>query len=177
MESGKRVPALVISGSVGVGKSSVAAEVGQILARRAIAHAVTGLDALTATCPRPPDDPFGSRLAIANLRDVWRNAAAAGARNVVIARVTESAEEVEAIRGAVSARPLVVCRLRADLATLQERIRQRESGSGLAWHLQRAAELAPLLDRRAPADHVVETEGRGSREIAAEIAERVHWAA
>lgn len=85
------VATLLISGPVGAGKSAVAAEVSEILSRRKIAHAVIDFDALAATYPRPADDPFGSRLAITNLRDVWRNAAAAGARNLVIARVLESA--------------------------------------------------------------------------------------
>jgi hypothetical protein len=169
------VPALVISGPVGVGKSSVAAEVGGILAGRGVAHAVVDLDALTAAFPRPADDPFGSRLAMVNLRDVWRNAAAAGARNLVIARVIESPEDVEAIQAAVDGGPVVVCRLRAAVATLQERVRRRESGSGLAWHLERAAELGQRLERGASADCIIDTDTRTVEEVAAELVDRVAW--
>lgn len=175
METVGVVPALIISGPVGVGKTAVAGEIGALLQARGIAHAVVDVDALTATFPRPADDPFGSRLAMANLRDLWRNAAAAGARNLVVARVIESRADVEAIEAAVGADPVVVCRLRAEVATLRRRVRQRERGASLTWHLDRAAALAESLERSAPANHIIDTDRINAGQAAAALVDLIKW--
>jgi len=64
------VPLLIISGPVGVGKTTVAEELNSILSREGIAHTYIDLDVLAETYPRLADDRFNSRLALRNLRDV-----------------------------------------------------------------------------------------------------------
>lgn len=83
------LPLLVISGPVGVGKTTVGNEVSNVLNRQGIAHTFIDIDSLAETYPRPPDDRFGNRLALLNLRDVWANCVAAGSRNLIVARVVE----------------------------------------------------------------------------------------
>jgi hypothetical protein len=169
-----RVPVLVISGPVGVGKTSVANEVSHVLSEGGVAHTLVDLDVLAATFPRPPDDPFHGRLALRNLGALWANAAVAGARNLVMARVIEHDEEVAALAAAIPGAELTVVRLTASDAQLLARVERREQGGGLAWHRDRALELARLLES-APGDVVVDTAGRGIGEVAREVAAAVDW--
>lgn len=170
------IPLLLISGPVGVGKTSVGEEVSSALKRRGVAHTFVDMDCLAATYPRPSDDRFGTRLALLNLREVWANCMAAGSRNLIISRVVETQHEVEDIQHMVPNSRPVVCLLRASNLTLVERVRARELGSGRSWHEERAIELAESLEKSAPADFVIDTEGRPLSEIADEVVAKIDWA-
>lgn len=169
------VPLLLLSGPVGIGKTTLGNEVSMVLERKGTAHTFVDLDGLAATFPRPPDDRFGSRLALTNLRDVWTNCAAAGSRNLIVARVIETGREVEDIERAIPGAQPAVCQLRASDPTLIARIRTRELGAGQDWHEARALELAQSLRIRAPADFTIETDDRSPPEIAEEIVAQVDW--
>ncbi|MBE9028535.1 ATP-binding protein [filamentous cyanobacterium LEGE 11480] len=58
------VPVLIISGPVGVGKTSVANAVSEELIHHAIPHTFVDLDQLRYTYPRPIGDRFGSQLGL-----------------------------------------------------------------------------------------------------------------
>ncbi len=169
------IPLLVISGPVGVGKTTVANEVSTSLERRGVAHTLIDLDILAETYPRPLDDRFGVRLGLRNLRDVWINCAAAGSRNLVVASVVETADGLAEIQRAVPGSAPIVCQLRASDETLVERVGTREVGSGREWHEVRSLELARSLRELAPADFVVDTDDRSVLHIADEIVDRVDW--
>ena len=62
---------LIISGPVGVGKTTTAEELSAILEGEEVDHSFVDLDGLAKTYPRPPDDRFGVRIALRNLRAVW----------------------------------------------------------------------------------------------------------
>jgi hypothetical protein len=55
---------LLITGPVGVGKTSVAFETTQVLEERGLAHAFFDLDGLTYFHPKPADDSFGEGFAL-----------------------------------------------------------------------------------------------------------------
>ena len=169
------IPLLLISGPVGVGKTTVGEEVSNLLEQRGVTHTFLDMDCLAATYPRPSDDRFGTRLALLNLREVWTNCVAAGSRNLIISRVVETQHDVEEIQRMVPTSRPVICLLRASHRTLVKRVRARELGSGRSWHEARAIELAKSLERSAPADFVIETEGRPLPEIADEVAGKVDW--
>ena len=168
-------PLLTISGPVGVGKTTVGNEVSNSLIRRSVSHTFIDIDTLAETYPRPLDDRFGNRLALLNLRDVWANCAAAGSRNLVGARVVETRQDLEEIQRAIPGSESIVCQLRANDATLIKRVRTREFGSGLEWHETRSLELAKSLPGTAPADFVVDTDGRSLLDIADEIVAKIEW--
>ena len=170
-----RLPLLVISGPVGAGKTTVGNEVSTSLERRRVAHTFIDLDTLAETYPRPPGDRFGNRLALLNLQDVWANCVAAGSRNLIVARVVETPQDAEEIQRAVPGSRPIVCQLRASDETLIERVGTREVGSGRAWHEARSLELAQSLRRSAPADFVVDTDGRSVLDIADEVVTQVEW--
>ena len=172
----KPTPTLVISGPVGVGKTTVANEVSTSLAQAGVAHTFIDLDTLTMTYPRPSDDRFGGKLAVQNLRDVWANCAAAGSRNLVIARVIETTADLEKIQQALPNTKLCLCQLHATDQTLIERIHAREHGPERDWHEARAVELARALRNTAPADYTIDTDGRSAAEIARDLVQRIEWA-
>lgn len=167
------LPLLLISGPVGVGKTTVGNEVSSSLDQRNVAHTLIDMDVLAETYPRPPDDQFATRLALLNLRDVCLNCLVAGSKNLVIPRVIETRNDVEQIQRAIPNSTLTICQLRASDETLIERVRTREFGSGRAWHEARALELARSLQGKAPADFVVDTDGRSPVDIAAEVVDQV----
>ncbi|MEO1591636.1 MAG: AAA family ATPase [Cyanobacteria bacterium J06632_22] len=168
-------PLLLISGPIGVGKSTVAGEVSDQLAEQAISHTFIDFDQLRYTYPRPADDRFGSQLACLHLRDIWRNCFGTGSRNLIISSVIETQEDVNAIQQVIPSSTVTVCQLRATLATLRARVQKREMGQGLAWHLQRTAELVEILAGEVPKDFEIATDDRTVGEIAAEIVGQVNW--
>jgi len=170
------VPVLLVTGPVGVGKTTVDEEMGLLLLDAKVPHATVDFDQLTACFPRPADDDrWGTKLGLMNLAALWKNYEQSGARRLLIARVIESRSDLDGFREAVPGADILVVRLRAAPDTLQSRVRQRGPGRGMEWHLHRAVELAPLMDAQHVEDVLIETDGRDATNIARDILLRVGW--
>ncbi|HEU5368609.1 MAG TPA: nucleoside-triphosphatase [Ktedonobacterales bacterium] len=85
-----RIPVLLVTGPPGVGKTTVAAEVSELLDQTGIAHAFVDVDSLRWCYPRPAHDRFRIQLAMKNLAAIWANFQAAGATCLILADVVES---------------------------------------------------------------------------------------
>jgi chloramphenicol 3-O-phosphotransferase len=166
------VPVLVITGPVGVGKTTVAAAVDELLGAAGVAHALVDLDWLRWCSPSPADDPFHIALGLRNLAAVWAGYRAAGAGRLILVDVVEARADLDGYRAAVPGAGILVVRLRAALPTIQQRLQGRETGASLEWYHSRAAVLASQMDRDQVEDLLVDTEGRTPQEIAAEIVAR-----
>jgi adenylylsulfate kinase-like enzyme len=160
---------LIINGPVGVGKSTTANTVSELLEARGVPHAVIDMDYLRSVYPRPEDDPFHVALGYRNLAAVWQNFFAAGARIAIIPSVVESSENIEAYRQAIPGAEITVVRLSASVETRHARLARRELGTGLAWHTARTEELQRLLEERQLDDAVIDTEGKTALEVAGEV--------
>jgi hypothetical protein len=171
------IPVLLVTGPVGVGKTSVASELSEFLDKAGVSHAFVDVDSLRWCYPRPADDPFRLQLAMQNLAAIWPNFAAAGADHMVLADVIESRAELSRITTAVPGADVWVVRLRATRDTLETRVYQREPGLARDRHVQRAAELAARMDANPVEDVLVETDGRTIPAIANEILNRSGWLA
>ena len=168
------VPLLIISGSMGTGKTTVVSEISDVLLEAGIAHAAIDLDWLAIM--HPERDPHGERLAFANLAAVWPNYAALGAKRLVIARTVEDRAELDDYRAAVPGAQPIVCRLTAPLSVMQERLRIREPGMWQDQALARAAELEGILERECIEDFAVENgAGRSVTEVAHEVLALARW--
>ncbi|MBU2670656.1 adenylyl-sulfate kinase [Actinoplanes bogorensis] len=162
--------ALLITGTVGAGKTTVAEAVGDLLTGREIPNAVIDLDWLRRAWPAPPGDRFNGALTLRNLEAVAANFVAAGASRLVLAGVLESRAELHAYGKALEM-PLTVCRLRVALPTVRERLRRRHAldPAGLAWHLARSGELDAILTDALVEDYVVDVVGETPAQVAVAV--------
>jgi len=159
---------LVIGGRSGVGKSSVAFALHDLLAEARVRHAVVEGDTLDLAWPPPWED----RLAERNLRAVWAGYRDLGYRRLVYTH-TVSVLQADDLAATMGDDPHVTAvLLTADDATADERLAGREHGESLARHQTRSREAAARLDTGAPAaTHRVATDGRTVDEVAALVAE------
>lgn len=142
------IRALWLNGTVGAGKTTVGAAIADCVAISGEAVAFVDTDALGAFLPRPPEDPFNTRLVEQNLAAVVANFSAAGARSLVIAGVIQTSNHLERYNRAICA-PVTIVRLMVHESELDERLRRRHGeidASGLRWHRDRAPTLTAILD-------------------------------
>lgn len=169
------IPVLVVTGPVGIGKTTTAGDISALLADAEIPHACVDVDALRDAWPAPSGDRFNTALGLKNLAAIWRNFQAAGAERVILADVVEQRGDLDGYRAAIPGAVVTLVRLRASVTILQARVAQREAGAGREWHLLRAAELAEQMDRDALEDILIEMDGRTPEAIAHEILARTRW--
>src|SRR6516164_8100052 len=121
------VPVLVITGPVGVGKSTIAAEAAWLLRQADVPHALIDLDRIEQCWPVPADDPWNERVSHRNLACMWANFRQAGADRLIFARVRGTRSLLRRAPAAVRGPQITVVGLRAPRAVLQERTRSREA--------------------------------------------------
>lgn len=166
------IDVLVITGSVGVGKSSTADAISEILRKRDVPHAVIDMDYLRYAFPRPTDDPFHQVLGAKNLASVWKNYESIGVRKIIIPNVVEDKADVDAIAKAIPNAKVTVVHLKANLDTVHKRLHERHGKrdmDNLNWHLDRAVELTKQLEDADVEDFVVDTEDKPLTDVAEQI--------
>ena len=167
-----RVQVIVISGSMGSGKTTVLGEASDILSARGVVHAAIDLDAVaSALLP----DLISTDLVYRNLASVWTNYASAGVTKLLLAEAVENRDELERLRRAIPGAELVVCRLTAALETMQERLRTREPGMLQRQFLARARELEAVLDSAHLENFTIANQNRPVTEVARELLRRAGW--
>lgn len=170
--------AVLLTGTLGSGKTVLAVEIGEVLEERGVPYAVVDLDWLGWIYPGPDGDedaPF--RLIVANLTDAWPRFRAAGARRLVMARLVERREHVDALRRALPGLVLAVVRVDASPETAAARLRARDAGATLDHHLEESAAFREVVARAGVEDMVVSNDGRPIREVALEVLDRLGWLA
>ena len=173
-------PVVVITGPVGVGKTTTAVALSELMTDLGLSHTLIGMDALTATWPRSADDSFNERLGLRNLADVVRNGREAGSERLIVAAVVESREGRERYHEAIPGAEVTVIRLVAPIEHIRERIAARNSiagwsEAGVSWEKDRAAELIAIMDTNDVADVIIDTTDRSPNDTAQEIAQWLGW--
>ena len=166
---------LVITGSMGAGKSAVLAEASDILAQNNIAHAAIDLDALALA--HLPSAASNDEVMYINLQSICKNYASLGVRRLLLARAMEDRKEFEMCCGIVSATNTIVCRLTANIETMQQRVKKRESGMLQQNFVDRVMKLNAILDRARLEDFIVANENRSLTEVAHEMLVKAGWTA
>lgn len=164
---------LIITGSMGSGKSTVLAEASDILADHNIVHAAIDLDGLGVAYL--PSKANNDEMMHVNLKSLCENYASIGVTRLLLARAMESRAELGTCRGIVSARSVVVCRLTASLEVMKQRVRTREQGLWQQRFVARVQRLNRILDEARLEDFVVNNEDRSVTEVANELLMRAGW--
>lgn len=176
--NGAEPRALLITGTVGVGKTSAADLLGDLLCDAGVPHAVMDLDRLCQSWPAPDDDPFNSGLLLRNLSALTANYLDAGVRRLVLAGVAENTAARDGYQAAIGM-PLTVCRLTADLPAVHSRLRRRHEADNdpesLPWHLERAGRLHQILDQADIADFTIDTTHVPLPAVASAILKTTGW--
>jgi len=166
------VQVVVISGSMGSGKTTVMAEASDLLTASGIVHAAIDLDALGVG--HLQNDAWND-LTYRNLTSVWANYRAAGVTRLLIAAAVENRADVDLIRQAIPDSEIAVCRLRARLETMRQRVFAREPGMLQAQFVARVAALEASLDTAGVEDFSVENDDRVVTEVARALLCRAGW--
>lgn len=172
------VPVMVVTGPVGVGKTTVAVAISELLDRIDMAHAMVDVDHLRWCYPAPAHDRFRMALGFRNLAAIWANYRDEGTERLILADVVEERADIAGYREAIPGAAVLVVRLRASLPTTERRLAGRETGAGLEWHQQRAAELTALtalMERNQVEDLLIDTEEKSALAVAQEAVARAHW--
>ena len=169
MNSPQKISVLLITGTVGVGKTSIADEIYEILKAKDDPVALINIDELGYAVPHPDNDRFNTKLQLKNLSAMWPNYAELGVRSLIIPCIIENENDVEVFRNAIPSSDIYIIRLTALLSTIEGRIRGRLMGGSLEWHLERAQELEDILKHQSFEDVLISNEAKTITEVADEI--------
>jgi adenylylsulfate kinase-like enzyme len=168
-------PVLLLTGTVATGKTTIAAEIGEILAERARPVVLVDLDQLGAAfIPDATGDRI-LKLRTDNLAAIWPNLRSAGLRHVVISGAISTFGELQLIRAAIGRRVLTVVRLVTPSSLLEARLRGRDVGRLLHDHLAIMPAIERSLDQGALEDFRVVNDARSPREVATTVIESIGW--
>lgn len=175
MAAAAPIPALLLTGTIGSGKTALASELGELLSERGRPNAVIDLDWLGwLHAPAGRGVAYGDLIA-RNLELVWPNFRAAGARYLVLARAVQDGGELEQYKLALPDVELKVVRVEASEAAITARLTARDTGVILEGHLTESKEMARALEAANLEHFVIRNEDRPVREVAEELAAILGW--
>jgi hypothetical protein len=161
---------VVVTGPVGVGKTVVTWEMAELLDERDVPYLRYDADAVHYR-PHPPDDRFGERVTLDVLGYTWR---LLRSPRVLLPKVVETRDWIDRYRAVIPDADVTIVRLNAPRDLVADRVRSREIGAGLDWHLARAIELEEHWAANPVEDFTVANIGP-VRDVALEVLERVGW--
>jgi ABC-type lipoprotein export system ATPase subunit len=167
------IEVLVLNGSPGSGKTTLANAIAEQLRRMDTAHAVIDVDEVGRIYPE-----VGSSLGLDNLRSMWPNYAAIPNLKVTLPVCLDSKEDLEALQKAMPCKEITICELLANDSTLKDRVTRREPNE--YWQ----SKLRNLVDEYINKDSSnkfgdfrVRTDDKSIDDAAQEILERLGWKA
>jgi hypothetical protein len=164
---------LIITGTMGAGKTAVLGEASDILAQRQIVHAAIDLDALGLA--HLPSAVPSNEVMYDNLRSIYRNYDALGVQRFLVARAIEDSAQLNLCRDIIPAANSVVCRLTATVETMKRRVQLRDLGVSQREYVVRVANLNVILDRARLENFAVTNENRSLTDVALEMLVKAGW--
>jgi hypothetical protein len=171
-EAGVAANVIVISGSMGSGKTTLMGEASDLLSSRGIGHGVIDLDAIgTASLP----DGVSRELMYRNLESIYTNFSRAGITRILLAEAVENRDALDRLRRAMPEADLVVCRLTCGIDTMQSRLRTREPGMLQEQFIERARALDETLESARLEAFTIVNDQRPITDVARELLRRAGW--
>ncbi len=164
---------IIITGTMGAGKTAVLGEASDLLALRGVVHAAIDLDALGVA--HLPSAAPSDNVMYDNLRSICGNYSASGVQWFLLARAVEDEAQLRLCRDIIPAANTVVCRLVARAETMKRRVEMRDLGVSQRKYVARVAELNVILDRVHLEDFAVINEDRSLTDVALEMLVRAGW--
>ena len=163
---------LVITGTMGSGKTTILAEASDILKSLKIPHAAIDLDALAVAYI--PERQLQNAMC-ENLSSIARNCVRLGVTRLLVARAIESRAELNRCCRAAGATETMVCRLVASDQTSEKRVAERERGMLRQQLIERVTKLKTILDAAGIEDFSITNEGPAVSDVAREVLIRAGW--
>jgi hypothetical protein len=164
---------LIITGTMGAGKTAVMAEASDILSLRQIVHAAIDLDALGLA--HLPSAALSDDVMYDNLRSIYRNYATRGVQRFLLARAIEDESQLRLCRDIIPAANTVVCRLTASIEAMKRRVELRDSGLLRQEFVARVEKLNVILDRARLEDIAINNDNRSLTDVALEMLVKAGW--
>jgi hypothetical protein len=165
---------ILITGAVGVGKTSVAAAMASLFEGSRQPYAVVDLDWLAWFRPAQGSPITVQEMLSRNLHAIWPGFRSAGVEWLVLARHVRTVDEVGALRKALREVDLVTVRLEAPRDVLEARIRGRDDEAQVEEHL---ALLAAAESDDRFEDITIDAYGRTASEVAHDVLLASGWSA
>ncbi len=166
-----QIEVLVLNGSPGSGKTTLANAIAERLRAMDIPHAVIDVDELARVHPE-----IDSSLGWRNLRAIWPNYAAFPNLRVILPVCIESKRHLDEMRSAAPSRKFTICELVANESILKERVTKRVPNE--YWR----SKLRKLVERhlaKDPTDRFgdfrIRTDDPSVEEAAEQILSRLGW--
>ena len=163
---------LVISGSMGAGKTTAMGEASDLLTARQIRHAAIDLDAISA---HVVPGEVARHLHQRNLAAIANNFLEAGVDVYLIAVAVDSGDVLADLHAAFDGAAIIVARLSASTQTMNARLRVREPGIRQAEFLERCRDLDHTLTVAGLDDFTVTNDHRSITAVAEELLTRAGW--
>jgi hypothetical protein len=173
-----RVPTLLVTGAPGAGKTALARELSEMLARIGEPHALVDLDELTRGVLPEGSLDFNLSLAVENLAAIWENFRKRGARRALLARVILSVDEVGRFASAIPGSEVTVCRIVSEAGVEDRRIRERDPGISASFVAEVASDVEEqMAGLHLPGFTVHNGSATSITELAREVLRRAQWPA
>ncbi len=167
----KDVDVLVLHGSPGAGKTTLARAVSEILREADLAHGVIDLDEISLVHPYQ-----GRSFARENLMVLWPRYAAIPGLRLILPSVIADEEELVLLRNALPGANLAVCELTAPQAVLKDRVTAREPNEFWQRSLRGWVDVYHARDDLVRIrDFLVSTHQRSEQDAAQEVVEKAGW--
>jgi hypothetical protein len=172
-----RTELLIIGGRSGVGKSTAAIALHELLRADGVQHAVIEGDYLDLAEPAPHVAHPLARLAERNLAAMWANYRELGYRRLVLTNTVAVLFAADLAEAMGDDPRVVSVLLRTDDASTRARLAGRDTETDLTAAVAASAGSAARLDAGAPAEvHRVDTDGLRPREVARRLRGLAGWA-
>ena len=170
------VPVAIVTGTIGAGKSTVAAAMSELLHEAGIRHGLVEVDSLGEVYPaHDPADPYGEALAMQMLATLWPQYLAAGITRAIVTMTLENTKELMRLLEAMGSPAATVVRLDASGRTRAARIKQREFGNLRSTFLEKTDELGTRMAQLGIGDVIVDNDDRSPVDTARDVLRQIGW--